>query len=411
MKVVLYLLLLTLLFCVCCANPRKIDDHILCKDWEAIYETSSTYHDGELVKKDSSRYCCFFGVSQFIRLFRDSTFVVYDTIHRKNDVFNAPRESGRFELHDDSLYIYGRKYLVVKLTDDTLILQWEGGFNNNTTTIKTILVNTKRNYNPYKFNFPKNKIDTMTNIGKHSIITLNGKHLDFIRYDRTFLCCQDTILHLVKDVPSIYRANTDSILENLDSYFNAYYMGDYRNQLGVSGHIYDTIHCAVNNLITYYFESYDYSRVYLGASHGDWAHAYETFVPHENGIRYHDIFMRESQGEKVRFNDIFKKGTKNDVNELIAEAIISNKIKSGWIDKNQWDNKDEFDAMIIGKKSLYMRLNYDNRVALGKGGIIISVSYGDAGTDICFAENYICALVPYRKLKPYLKPPFNKLAR
>lgn len=370
-------------------NEKNLDK--LCQDWIAEYEIATTYSDGEILSRDSSTWCWLFSGSEYLRIFKDSTYIVYDTIWRKGVKYLEPKYKGLFQLNKDTLRFGVTETSILELTDKTLMLQRSFKNGDGTQTVnQTRFKNSHMNYSFDTFNFPKNKIDTATIIETRHIMGLDGKALEFTRFDRAYIYNQDTILHLTKDIPLFHQIDKDSLLNNFNDCFITYNLGDYGDQGGVGGYDFYNIDCVFDKYITYYWENHCYDIIYYGAAHGDWTHRYVTY---------------SFDGTKLLLYDIITPESKVDVNILISDAVLAYKRKSGWL------KEEEPDSYYLGKQLLYSRLNYNDRVALGQEGLLVSLEYGDSDTDICFAENYIHAIVPYHELKPYLKYPFYKLAK
>lgn len=364
----------------------------ICQDWEAIYEITDEYRNDNILRHDSSRYCWLFSGTPFLRMFQDSTYITYDTVWRKGTKYLEPKGSGSFQLSKDSLMFDRLKLAISKISNDTLILQRKIIGHEITSVFRTTFINRHTNTQFKTFTFPSNIIDTVTSIKEMKAIRLdNGSPLMFTRYDRAYIYNQDTILHIVKDIPAFQKINKDSLLSDFNTEFRLYDLGDYGNQSEVNGHSYQTTHCVIGKYITYYNEEHCYNLVYMGACHGDCSHRYTTYT---------------MDGRKVLFDDVFKEKSKEDVKWLIAEAVMEYRKKKGWF-SDDYTQKNCY----LGKLSLYARWDYTNRIALGKDGIIATIEYTDDESDLCFAENYIHAVVPYGKLKPYLNYPFNILTK
>lgn len=379
-----------------CMNKHEYELDKLCQNWVADYEVTTEYENGKILKQDTSTFCWLFGGSEYhLRMFKDSTFIVLDTAWRNGIKYLEPARNGCFIIKNDSLKLNAINIgdvetSILELTDDTLVLQRI--FNNGqiTRVEQTRFVNSHMNSSFDTFDFPKNKIDTTTIIEEKSLMGIDGKILQYTHYERTYTYNQDTILHLIEDVPAFKQIDTDSILNYLDNYFYAYNLGEYGNQGAVRGHDFAKIDCAFDAYVTYYYEMYCYNIGYIGAFHGDWNHRYGTY---------------SFDGTQLLLSDIITRNSKDYVNDVISDAVLAYKRKTGWL------GEGDFDDYYLGKKLQYSSLNYNKRIALGKDGLIVSLDYSDSDTDICFAENYINAIVPYHKLRPYLKYPFDKLAK
>lgn len=374
---------------------KKNEINNLCQNWEVVYEVNTEWEDGKVIKCDTSKFCWLLHGNPFLRMFKDLTYIVYDTVLRNGIKYLEPTRNGCFIVKNDSLKLGAINFgdvetSILELTDDTLVLQRIFNDGLITRVEQTIFVNSHMNCSFDTFDFPKNKIDTTTIIEEKSLVGIDGKILHYTHYERAYTYNQDTILHLIEDVPIFKQIDTDSILNYLDNYFNAYNLGEYGNQGAVGGHDFAKIDCAFDKYVTYYYDMHCYDQIYIGACHGDWNHRYCTY---------------SIDGTELLLSDIILQDSKDNVNDLISDAVLAYKRKTGWLDEGEPNN------YYLGKKLLYLNLNYNNRVALGKKGLIVSLDYSDPDADICFAENFINAIVPYQKLKPYLKYPFDKLAK
>lgn len=381
-----------LCFLSCKSDYRqKYEINNLYQDWVAIYEVNTDWEDGKIIKCDTSKYCWLFHGCSFLRMFKDSTYVVYDTVVRKGTNFLEPKDNGSFQIKGDTIKFGETNVLILNLTADNLTLQESTTVLGRIRNTITTYISTHNECIVDSFSFPLNKVDTITTITERSIKGLDGMPFKYTRYDRSYFYHQDTILHLIKDIPINSDMDKDSIIRLYDDSFITYNLGEYGDQSAVSGVDYSMINCVFDKYITYYNEEHCYDIIYYGACHGDYSHKYETY---------------SVDGNKILFDDIFKSGSKIDVNILIAEAIISHKKSSGWLD-------DEYteENYYLGKLGFYTRLDYKDRVAIGKDGIIISLNYYDEDIDICFAENYITVIIPYSEIRSYLKYPFNRLAK
>lgn len=396
MKYLPLFLTIIMVYLTGCESKYKYDLDMLCHNWVADYEITTEYDNGIISKQDTSKFCWLFSDSDYhLRMFKDSTYIVLDTVWRNGIKYIEPTHKGRFIIKNDSLKFKSINFCdvetsILELTDDTLVLQRIFNDGQTARVEQTRFVNSHMNSSFDTFDFPKNKIDTTTIIEGKSLMGIDGKILQYTHYERAYTYNQDTILHLIEELPIFEQIDTDSILNYLDNYFNAYNLGEYGDQRTVRGHDFAKIDCTFDEYITYYYEMYCYNKGYIGAFHGDWNHRYSTY---------------SFDGTRLLLSDIITRDSKDYVNDLISDAVLAYKRKTGWL------GEGEYDDYYLGKKLLYSSLNYNKRVAIGKDGLIVSLDYSDSDTDISFAENYINAIVPYHKLRPYLKYPFDKLAK
>jgi hypothetical protein len=323
----------------------------------------------------------------FVRLFADSSYIAFDTITRNETKYVEPYASGKFTVNNDTLWLDDSWQRIIKLANDTLIFERIGGFNDRVIIDKTLLLKRTTDVDLNHFNFPKNKIDTITKISPMSMNVSCGRELNYYRFERTYLYHNDTIYRVVRDVPKKVVLKSDSLIRDCNEEFQSYDMGEYGNQAGVGGHYYEIIDYSYQNYTTFYVESHSYNKVQLGALHGDW---------------YHGFYTIDSNGNDVLLSDLIKQSAKTTVNFLIADAIISYRKKTGWLDVYD-------EAYCRSIRIYYANLDYENRVALGKDGLIVSLDYGQDDARICYAENYVHAIVPYNLIRPYLLPPFKEI--
>lgn len=71
--------------------------------------------------------------------------------------------------------------------------------------------------------------------------------------------------------------------------------------------------------------------------------------------------------------------------------------------KNWWMHVGEVDEVKWKKDFLQWEVTVSDKAAITETGMVFSFEYGTPNMDICFAENYIHAFVPYCKLKGLLK--------
>lgn len=380
-------ILLILIFISIVGCKRQYSFSEIPGEWEISKEMSLQQQDGRINRCDTSTFCWLFSGRSFIRFFADSTYIVYDTITRHGKNFQEPYMLGRFYVKNDTLWLDGDGRQIIKLSNDSLVIKRITHFNDRTNETKTLLVRRNNRLNFNNFNFPQNKIDTITKVAIMYINGLDHKIVKYDRFERTYLYHTDTIYSFVRDFPEGFKLDLDSLKDACDIQFRQYDMGEYGWQAGVCGHSYDKIENSYKDYLTYYSEWHCYDILYLGAFHGDWYHGYYTLSPN---------------GNKLLLSDIISPSSKIAVNFLIADAIIDYRIQSGWLDG--YGNTD-FDGFRIR----YANMNYENRAALGKEGLIISLDYGDDDAGICFAENYIHAVVPYNLIRPYLRDKFKNL--
>lgn len=355
-------------------------------EWEIASEISTEFNDGKIIRCDTSNFCWLFVGRPFVRLFADSTYIVFDTITRKQTKFLEPYTLGKFTVDSDTLWFDAEAQRIIKLANDTLILKRINSFNDRELVKITLLVKSPSNVDLSHFNFPKNRIDTVTNISAMSMRLHGGRELNYSRFDRAYLYHNDTIYRVVRDIPQSGNLNLDSLIDDCDIKFQSYDMGDYGFQAGVCGHSYENILYSFQNYTTYYSEWYCRDMGYIEAFHGDW---------------YHGFYTIDSNGKEVVLSDLIKPSANIVVNFLIADAIIAYRTKTGWLEGYDED-------VLRSIRMRYAKLNYENCVALGGEGLIVSLNYGD-DADICFAENYVHAIVPYTLIKPYLQSAFKDI--
>lgn len=356
-------------------------------EWEISKEISVEYQGGQINRCDTSTFCWLFYGRPFIKFFADSSYIVYDTISRDGKNFLEPYGIGRFSVKNDTLWLGGDGRQVIRLSEDSLVLKRVISYNNRINETKTLLVKKNKHQNFSSFDFPKNKIDTITKTSSLSIKGLDHSLVKYNRFERSYLYHKDTIFSVIRDFLPSSRLDLDSLIDDCDKQFRLYDMGDYGNQAGVCGHTHETIVNTYKDYITFYLEWHCYNQMYLGAFHGDWYHGYYTI---------------SKNGAELLLSDIIKPSAKTAVNFLIADAIIDYRIQSGWL--NGYSDSD-----ISGFRIRYANMNYENRAALGNDGLIISLDYGDDDAGICFAENYIHAVVPYNLIRPYLRDKFKNI--
>lgn len=185
-------------------------------------------------------------------------------------------------------------------------------------------------------------------------------------------------------------SNPDSLFHELDSI--------YASKLYIEGSEQRSTYARYCSTITTLFEEYvtvhidEYFKEKEQGLHGDGEDYYYTYKLKNDTWHAYSIFVNP-----------------NDVNlkSLVGDAIIEYRKKYWWRDENLEENdikkwKDWFMGLDISV-SWY--------ASMSENGILFSFDYGDAEMGICFAENYIHALVPYSKLKGMLVSPFNNLTQ
>lgn len=388
---------LLIILCSSCSENRSYSINNLSGEWQFDSEISIDFENDNIVKCDTSRYNWSVDGTEFLRIFKDSTFIAYDTIKKAETYFLSPKWCGYIVLEKDSLYMldcnaYPNRMLnigvyISKLNNDTLILNESRQLRYCKRINQTIYIKKSNNSDFTHFSVPKNRIDTVTEISKSRICDFYNSVYEYNRIKRTYFYLQDTIYYYEVDIPIKEHIDTDSLLRESDKEFGRYYMGSYGDQAGVCGHVIERVSFVFRNYITFYNEYHDYSRFQYGAFHGDWGHVYNTY---------------DNNGNKVLYSDVIKDSSRIDVNFLISDAIIEHRKQTGWLDG--YDKAD-----LNGLRIRYANVNYEHRIALGEEGLLVSLDYGQDDAQICFAENYIIAIIPYYKLKNAMKSPFDDL--
>ena len=229
--------------------------------------------------------------------------------------------------------------------------------------------------------------DTITNISYRKFQTTDNKIKLISTYERIYLTNHDTIFHIKEDFLK-ESINTDSLNKVFDQTFSQIFYLDDSRQKSVGGYYYRTIIFSQYNLITWHISSYCKEKSQEYSPHGDCENYFITTLQNDD-----DFFVEE----------IFINPDDRILKELVADAIIKFRKKNWWrknseIDMNKW--RTEF---------LGWDISVAYNAAITKEGIVFSFDYGSPNMDICYAENYIHALVPYNKLKGLIKSNYNYL--
>lgn len=229
--------------------------------------------------------------------------------------------------------------------------------------------------------------DTITNVSYNEFQTTDNKRKLITTYERIYLTNHDTIFHIKEDFLNI-SINTDSLNKVFDQTFSHIFYLDDSRQKSVGGYYYHTIIFNQYNLITMHISSYCKEKSQEYSPHGDCENYFITTLQNDDDFFVEDIFINPD-------DRILK--------ELVADAIIEFR-KENW-----WKNNSEIDMNKWRTEFLGWDISVANNAAITTEGIVFSFDYSSPNMDICYAENYIHALVPYSKLKGLIKSNYNYL--
>ena len=174
MKRLPYLIFVLIQFCsLGCGNNYQNCSNLdkYSQDWKALYEVTTEFKDGEIIGIDSSFYCWLIDGATNLRMFKDSQYIVYDTVWRKGTNYIEPLYSGLFQLNNDVLLFKPNNVpklkdslKIIKITDDSLILQSVTVSLGRRLVRNTTFINNHLVCSFDTLSFPKNKIDTVTAI-------------------------------------------------------------------------------------------------------------------------------------------------------------------------------------------------------------------------------------------------------
>lgn len=229
--------------------------------------------------------------------------------------------------------------------------------------------------------------DTITNVSYNEFQTTNNKRKLITTYERIYLINHDTIFHIKEDFLK-KTVNTDSLNKVFDQTFSQIFYLDDSRQKSVGGYYYRTIIFSQYNLITWHISSYCKEKSQEYSPHGDCENYFITTLQNDDDFFVEDIFINPD-------DRILK--------ELVADAIIE------FRKKNWWRNNSEIDMNKWRTEFLGWDISVAYNAAITKEGIVFSFDYGSPNMDICYAENYIHAIVPYNKLTGLIKSKYNCL--
>ena len=229
--------------------------------------------------------------------------------------------------------------------------------------------------------------DTITNVYYKVFHTPDNQRKQIATYERIYLINQDTIFHIKEDFLK-KSINTDSLNKVFDRTFSQIFYLDDSRQKSVGGYYYRTIIFSQYNLITWHISSYCKEKSQEYSPHGDCENYFITTLQNDDDFFVEDIFINPD-------DRILK--------ELVADAIIELR-KENW-----WKNNSEIDMNKWRTEFLEWDISVAYNAAITTEGIVFSFDYESPNLDICYAENYIHAFVPYSKLKGLIKSNYNYL--
>lgn len=224
--------------------------------------------------------------------------------------------------------------------------------------------------------------DTVTNVYTWNLISIDNKRKPIISYERLYTFNNETIYHVKEDFLTT-SINVDSLNTIIDLEFSRlFYLEDTR-QNHVRGYYYSSIVFIENNLMTQHISSYCKEYCQADSPHGDSEDYYITTSLSDDSFTIEEIFID---------------GTEKKLKKLVADAIIEYRKNNWWRDRADTDIED------WRKEFMNWDVTVSDKAALVDKGVVFSFSYGTPNMDICYAENYIHAFVPYYKLDGLLKP-------
>lgn len=375
---------LILIFSFACNdnNKESLMNESLFKEWRVM--------NGDEIKGD------------FIRFYKDLNFVSFDTVHRKDSIYYYYKNIGKYSLNGDTIILYNQDYfsksLLIKeysyilnyFSEDSLNFQRD--LYNKTYKIYLTLKNSNNQSLLDTFDLHPYKRDTITTITHNNIISLDGTRKDYVHFERIYLCNTDTVYNRRIDIYPCSSFNEIKEIEEADKEFDEYYyMGEYGDQRWIRGIHTKEIEAVFDDYVTYKHFIYDSNKHMRECAHGDEYSYYDTFNSYNEGVLYYE--------------DVLNVAYKKEIDELIADEIISKNKEYGWTSEdsvfyNSW--KEEF---------IEKNLKATRQSNLGDNGLIFNFSKGN-NDDIYLSYYYdIKVEIPYSKLKKYLNPPFDKLAK